>query len=159
MDILSNKMKEIIEKVDLESNDVNFLGLENIVDPNIVEANGCLILDIDHKLNVDKIDWHRVLKFHGDFTGYEASCNELRINDYLPDTTDKESIFRIAYTVMNKWAEKLKKSYPDFQFVIILSYDFEYATLRFHTLRQDEASWISDDIEHSEQAIFIKKVL
>ncbi|WP_268625029.1 hypothetical protein [Paenibacillus alvei] len=139
----------------------DFSHLEKIINPKIVEVQECFILDLEGELKIENINWERVMKFHKDKTGYEASCNELRINDYVNDTDiTREDIIICALQIMDGWENQLRRCFPEHNFLIVLSCDDEYATLRFHKERPDENNWLNYDLEkYKDQAIMVKEVM
>ncbi|WP_342479905.1 hypothetical protein NST07_18015 [Paenibacillus sp. FSL L8-0340] len=139
----------------------NLFQLEKIIYPKIVEVRECFILDIEGELKIENINWERVMKFHKDKTGYEASCNELRVNDYIKDIDKtRDNILICALQIMEGWENQLRKCFPGNKFLIVLSYDDQYATLRFYKERPEEKNWLSHDLEgYKDQAIMVKEVL
>ncbi|CAH8767604.1 hypothetical protein [Paenibacillus dendritiformis] len=138
----------------------NFLPSEKVLYPNIVEIRGCFILDLEGELNAENINWDMVMKFHKDKTGYEASCNELRVNDYIKDIDmTKNNILICAFQIMEGWEDQLRKCFPGHKFLIVLSCDDQYATLRFYKERPEEKSWLSYNLdEYKDQGIMVKEV-
>ncbi|MDA1476423.1 hypothetical protein [Bacillus changyiensis] len=161
MEYMNINMKKLKDKL---CNDLNAIKnidvsqIENIKTPNIVESGECFILDIKNNLDTENINWERVMKFHRDKTGYEASCNELRVNDYIQNT-DETTVLLYAFQTMDGWEKQLKDRFPQHKFILILSYDQGYATLRFHKKREDESNWLSADLEkYKQQAILVKEL-
>ncbi|AVQ47802.1 hypothetical protein C7M60_18785 [Clostridium botulinum] len=94
----------------------------------------------------------------GDRTGYEASCNEIRINDYV-DVYDDYNILSLSKVIIQAWKYKLKTEYPEYKFLIILAYREGYATLRFHVFRENEGTWLVNDLNaYKEEAILVEEV-
>ncbi|PRS08678.1 hypothetical protein C6W22_10860 [Bacillus atrophaeus] len=140
---------------------VDLSNLKDVISPNIVKVDDCFILDLEYELTESPtINWNRILKMYGDKTGYEASCNELRINDYL-DYSDLsvEEILIYALQVMNGWENHLNEKFPEHKFVVVLSIDEGFATLRFYKYREEESSWLKEDIEeYGNEAILVKEI-
>lgn len=156
---MNEKMRRRMEAINLKDTDTRkYPGLDKIKDPHIVTVNDCFILDIDHSLMVDEINWGKVLAFFGDYTGYESSCNEIRIDDFLPCDLDSDRLLQISLQVMDRWVETLKLSYPENSFIVILSCDLDHATLRFHKWREGEGVWMNEDLEQFEEAVCIRKI-
>jgi len=111
--------------------------------PEFYEVKGFVLLkknkDIDKELDADKI-----LSLYHDRTGFEASYNEFRIEDYFEWCIGKPiDGLAMAIKLSEIWGLKLKKEFPDYKFYIIMSYDGSFTTIRFHKYRDDEDSWIS----------------
>ncbi len=163
MKYTNKNMKKLIERLEEQSNTnkVDLSNLKNIISPNIVKVDDCFILDLEYELTDNPtINWNRILKMFGDKTGYEASCNELRINDYLDynDLSDEE-ILLYALQVVDGWEYHLKEKFREYKFVVILSIDEGFATLRCYKYREEESSWLKADIEEYEnESILIKEI-
>ncbi|AXY39430.1 hypothetical protein ACPZJV_06570 [Bacillus velezensis] len=163
MEYTNKNMKRLKERLEDRSNanKVDLSKLKDIISPNIVKVDDCYILDLEYELTDNTtINWNRILKMYGDKTGYEASCNELRINDYLDnsDLSDEE-ISLYAFQVVDGWEQHLKEKFPEHKFVVIISIDEGFATLRFHKYREEESGWLKADIEdYGNEAILVKEI-
>ncbi|HAG42625.1 MAG TPA: hypothetical protein DCL31_03625 [Clostridium sp.] len=112
---------------------------------------------MNNGIKEENINFKRILSMFGDRTGYEASCNEIRINDYI-DCSDEFSVIQLAEIIMDTWKYKLKTEYPKYRFCIILSFIEGYATLRCHVVRENESPWLKDDLDEYEyEAIMVKE--
>ncbi|MGG1221017.1 hypothetical protein ABE236_26675 [Priestia endophytica] len=147
--------KDIFDEINIEAVDIS--GIENIVTPNIVNINECYILDLENELSSKNINWNRLMKMHGDRTGYEASCNELRINDYVDDNKTRDEILIYGLRSLHSWKDKLKRDYPNQKFVLILSVNEKFVTLRFHAKREGE-NWLSSDLERYQESILVEEL-
>ena len=128
-----------------------------IMIPNFKEVYGCIIIDMNDEIKEENIDFKRVLSRCGDRTGYEAGCNEVRINDYI-DYCDKISVLELGQIIMETWKYKLKTEYPQYNFCIILAFREGYVTMRFHVIRENENSWLTPDLdEYKDEAIMIQQ--
>ena len=120
--------------------------MDKLLNPYIVEVNDSVILDFEREMEPEKIDFERILSMFQDRTGYEASCNEIRINDYI-ECDDEIATLKTAMIVMNVWKNYLLREYAQYKFCLILSCSEGYATIRFHVLRDNEHPWLKGDIE------------
>ncbi len=159
--IKTNKnMKKLLEKVKIEKEqliEINPDKLSKIMIPNFKEVYNCVIIDMNNEVKEENINFERILSMFGDRTGYEASCNEIRINDYI-DYSDEFAVIQLAEIIMDTWKYKLKIEYPKYGFCIILSFSEGYATLRCHVVRENESSWLKDDLdEYKDEAIMVKE--
>lgn len=163
MEYTNKNMKRIKERLEdlSNTNKVDLSNLKDIISPNIVKVDDCFILDLEYELpDNPTINWNRILKMYGDKTGYEASCNELRINDYLDysDLSGEEILF-YALQVVDGWEHHLKEKFPEHKFVVIISIDESFATIRFYKYREKESSWLKADIEeYGNEAILLKEI-
>lgn len=151
-------MKYLLEK-DIESKEyikVNLQSISKILNPHFVAVHDCVIIDIDNEIKIEKINFDRILSMFQDRTGYEASCNEMRLNDYI-DLPNETAALKTAEIIMQVWENKLLLEYPQCSFCMILSIHEGYATLRFHQIRDNEQPWLDDDLEsYKDEAIMTK---
>lgn len=152
---MENILKKLRQEDQLENDKV--LGLMN---PIFKELHGCILMDLKNKLDENKIDIQTVLQRYGDRTGYEASRNEVRINDFIEYECEYElKLLGLALSVMDNWEEKLRLEFSTYQFLLILSLSGGAATLRFHRKRSDEDSWLADDLNgYKLEAILVREI-
>ena len=110
-----NNKKENIIKIDLNE-------LEKIINPNIIEVHDCVILDLENRIVKQNIDFDFILKRFGDKVGYEASRNEIRVNDYIIEGSFN-SIVKLSFKIIE---------YQFFRYYFILI--FIIFTLLMHML-------------------------
>lgn len=151
-------MKQILERSKVDENKIVDLlsGIQNVMNPKFKNIHGCLIIDNEDALTEEKVNIQRILNMYGDKTGYEASCNEVRINDFLEDEglTENELI-QLGLIIADKWREKLGKSFQKNQYVFILVSNEGYVTLRFHMKRDEEKEWLNYDLEKYQEAVAV----
>ena len=127
---------------------VNLSQLLKLLDPTFKNVHGCLIIDNNNENEPSEVNFERILKIHSDKTGYEASCNEVRINDFIEsEDIEIRDLLSIGFTILDIWALKLKKSYPSSQFCLIISCHEKNVFIRFHQVRENEQSWLLDELE------------
>ncbi|WP_460263628.1 hypothetical protein [Clostridium sporogenes] len=132
--------------------------ISTILFPNLIKVHDCIIVDIEKEVTEEDINFKEIISMYGDRTGYEASCNEIRINDYV-DFYDDYNILSLSKVIIQAWKYKLKTEYPGYKFLIILAYREGYATLRFHIFREDEGTWLLNDLNvYKEEAILVEEV-
>lgn len=104
------------------------------------------------------IDFDFILKRFGDRVGYEASRNEIRVNDYIIEGSFN-SIVKLSFKIIEILKYKLKLRYPNDKFCIVFSSDKEYVTLRFYKIRENENSWLNEkDLDrYVDEAIMVYK--
>lgn len=99
----------------------------------------CIIYDKDGVLEEEKINFERILKMVGDWTGYEVSCNELRFNLEV-----------ISPRYFLKFADKLSsmliQKYTQKKVVVYITLYDDEIELRFHTYSKDERLWLDKDL-------------
>jgi hypothetical protein len=66
----------------------------------------------------------------------------------------------VAKKIVSMWATKLKLDFPEYKFLIILSFQGDDSIVRFHRLRDDEAPWVNIEKleEYKEEGIMIEIV-
>ena len=156
----NKKMRDLLEESKIKKEEVIKISIDNlskIMSPNFKEVHNCIINDINNEINVENVNFKRILSMFGDRTGYEASCNEVRINDYI-DYSDEAAVLQLAEIIMDTWKYKLKAEYPQYRFCIILSFSEGYVTMRFHVIRENESSWLNADLdEYKDEAIMVQE--
>jgi len=155
--INNEKMKNMLQET--EKSNINEklvkLTLDNIKKlfcPNFIHIYDCIIIsDKEIELSVGQYD--KVIGMFGDRTGYEASNNDTRINDYFDSGVSGFEALSIAMILIDVWGNKLKALEPDINFCFIVDCNDDYVTLRFHKVRIDERMWLSNNIEDYSGAI------
>jgi hypothetical protein len=113
---------------------------------------------MNNEIIVENINFGRMLSKFKDKTGYEASCNEIRINDYVDYYSDEVALLQLAEIIMTAWEYKLRTAYPQYKFCMILSFNDGYATMRFHIIRENENPWLKADLNgYKNEAIMVKE--
>lgn len=139
----------------------NFLDKIMRLWPGFIEIKGFVLLRKydETREQLEEIDVDKALSVYYDRTGFEASYNEFRIEDYFDRSIDNplEGI-AIAIKLSEIWELKLKKDFPHYMFHIIIGFDGEYTTIRFHKLRDEESTWIDlDDLDsYKKEAIAVR---
>lgn len=106
----------------------------------------CIIFDENGKLEESKINFDRILKMVGDWTGYEISCNELR---YFKLELPPDQFLCFADGLNSALLQK----YSGRKFGIVISVDNEIIDLRFHTYREKEGLWLDKDLNKYDNPI------
>ncbi|GKX67000.1 hypothetical protein [Inconstantimicrobium mannanitabidum] len=159
--IRTNKnMIDLLKKAKIKREEVIKISTDNlskIMSPNFKDVHDCIIIDMNNEIKVENVNFKRILSMFRDRTGYEASCNEIRINDYV-DYSDEVAVLQLAEIIMDTWKYKLKTEYPQYRFCIILSFSEGYVTMRFHVIRENESSWLKTDLdEYKDEAIMVQE--
>ncbi|KHD36729.1 hypothetical protein NL50_09405 [Clostridium acetobutylicum] len=156
----NRNMIDLLEKSKIKKEEaikINIDNLSKIITPNFKKVHDCIIVDIDNEIKVENVNFKKILAMFKDRTGYEASCNEIRINDYI-DYSDEIAVLQLGKIIMNTWKYKLKTEYPQYSFSIILSFSEGYVTMRFHVIRENESSWLNTDLdEYKDEAIMVQE--
>lgn len=126
--------------------------------PDFFEVKGFVLLKKDND-TFKELDENKILSIHYDRTGFESSYNEFRIEDYFDWCIGKPMEgLALAVKLSEIWEYKLKKDFPTYKFHIIIGFDGDFTTIRFHKLRDEESSWIAlDNLEEfKEQSIAVR---
>lgn len=99
----------------------------------------CIIYDEEGTLKEENVKLDRILRFVGDLTGYEVSCNEIRFNR---NDVSQSQYLMVAY----KLNSKLGTKYTGKKIVTYISEFDSEIELRFHTYRENEGSWLNDNL-------------
>lgn len=148
--LLSNNYDElkINQKVDEFSQKIS---------PSIKIIDECVvIMDFNNEMKQEGLNHNWVLSQYGDYSGYEASCNEMRIGDYINIDNIQPAPFVLRLLENMKSILKIKCS--QFNFVLIGVIKADEIEIRFHSLHQNENGWLSEDIDEYKEAIIILTV-
>jgi hypothetical protein len=156
-------MDTIIEEVlnyDCTNSSITIENICLLLCPKFKEVDGVIFLNLSDDSIPNKINIEKVIQIYGNLTAYECSCNEIRINDYIQYTEgDGRCILKFALLLQKNWIAKIRKEYPSCKFCFVLSYDGEFATLRFHKIRENESFFLTDDLEsYTEEGILEVKI-
>ncbi|AXI61956.1 hypothetical protein DLD99_16235 [Pseudomonas kribbensis] len=117
--------------------------LADIARSGFVELDGCFFL-----ANLDSFQRNASLKNFPDRTGYECFVNSIHIDDYV-----KTEFLACALSYLSSVFETWNKSGLPGVLQGAISGDKFDATVKFHLQRPGE-TWLSDDLEGYEQALF-----
>lgn len=137
-------MKKKIQEANSGENLPESAILQSIVDKTKL-IKDCIIYDADGTLREEKINFDRVLRFNGDWTGYEAHCNELRF-----DLEELEPSCFLAFA--NSLSLALSQKYSRSVVVYISLYE-DSVDVRFHTYREHELPWLVEDLNEYDEPI------
>lgn len=123
---------------------------------NISMVNECIIYN-PKNLQEEDINWKSVLKTLNDFTGFEASSNDIRLGDYLE--LNNVNQIELAYIMVDELSIYLKEKYPTRVFVLVAQVnmnDDDNILLRFYQKRENEV-WIDiDNLDEYNENLLIK---
>jgi hypothetical protein len=160
--IIQNKaMKQILATINnKEEAQFNLSDLSNIMYPDFIEVNECILMRQNNR-NIKKLDMDHIYRVFGDKTGFEATDSHVHMMDLTKEFEKNPMVgLQFALKLLDTWECKLKREFPEYKFVMILSFDGEDSILRFHRDRKEEESWldISSLDSYENTAILIKKV-
>lgn len=124
---------------------------ENIV-RETWETLGCVIFDPKREVTESRANTGFILKVHQDWTGFEASENEIDLDLGKIAAGD---ILKLSSLLLKGLEEK----YPERKFCVSMSIDDDighYLVLRFHTLRESDGLWCDRDIENYQQPVLLE---
>lgn len=140
---LNNEMVRYILSMEINDKtiDKNVVDFAELVFTKIKLINDMIIVvDIKNEMEKEDLDYNSILKQYGDYTGFEASYNEMRVMDYIDIGNANPANMLLKIT--NELKVYLNKLFPQYSFTIIGSINKGQVSLRFHMLRQDEIGWI-----------------
>lgn len=116
----------------------------------IIYSNGLYLLDIENE------EYNDIFIKDGDRIGFEADWNHIHIDDYVLKTKNPMDYLYIGLQLIQSWQIILKTTFPNKRFVLILSFDGEYAVVRFYKRRQNEEEWIDfENIEGYVDGVYV----
>lgn len=99
-----NEMMKLITNEKKEEYNIELDNIINKIVDNTKIIKNCIIYDEEGTIKEEKINFDIILKFVGDLTGYEVSCNEFRFN--------KEIIMPSQFcTFANKLSNRISQKY------------------------------------------------
>ena len=108
-------------------------------------VHDCLVYDKENEIDENKINFNKLFKMYGDKTGYEVSCNEIRIEKEL---ISKSHFFFLINELDRELEEKFSRK------VVIYIQELEDSfDLRFHSLRENEKKWLSENLDEYDNPI------
>ena len=158
MEISNKKINEIFNK----EHSFNYHDKSELIDvvwPNFVEVEGCILIKKHTEDNIE-INFEHIIQQFGDRTGFEASESHVHMID-VSKTFKRHPLegLRFAKKLLEMWSFKLKLDFPEYEFLLILTYHDDDTILRFHRIRESEETWINiNNIEDLEEGIIIMKV-
>lgn len=135
---MNKAMKKIVSNQTIESCDNKF----NTILDNIIKKTRrikeSVIYDED-EIDESSINFERIFKFVDDCTGYEISCNEIRIETVMLSSNQ-------YVTFANMLQKMLKNKYRDKDFVVYICLNDDYIEVRFHAYRENEGFWLNENL-------------
>lgn len=158
----NTKMNSLIEQTALYKYENTLLNIENaciLLNPEFKELDGVIFVDLPWNRIPDELNIDYLIQEYGDLTGCESSCNELRLNSYIdyPEGNGL-GVLKFAIQLQKCWAYKIKSDYPKHEFCFILAYSDEFATLRFHKIREKSMFLVEDLESYEEEAILVMTI-
>ena len=139
-------LKDIYDHPSVENLEFNFLELYDLFFPKFKKVKDCVIIAEE---SVDELEmtFDRVMKTYFDKTEYEVSNTDTRIDCYFEDKVSVVTRIQVALITLEIWTLKLKQMEPDSKFCLIMYGNEDRVEIRFHKVRDNEISWLSDNLE------------
>ncbi|RKM56293.1 hypothetical protein D6853_05725 [Butyrivibrio sp. X503] len=151
-------MQDKIEKIIENESNLRIKGELSVLWPDFYEVQGFYLMRKGDEEKITNLNPERILDLHYSATVYEAGCSELRIQDYFDDL-DELSMLKLAFIISEMWESKLKTSFPNEEFHIIIDDSEGDISLRFHKFHEGEESWLDEDnLEEYKSAILVRIV-
>lgn len=153
-----NKVELLIK--DKLSNELNltYNEVDSLFNRNIFDIYGCLILDCttdrSEEIEITHEQFEAVIAYNGDRTGYEYSCNEFRMVDYV----DKHLNLEEQYILTKSYIEYLNSRLTLMtkrKILYILSIDGNILQMRFHQEWEGDRPYYDNNLETIGQPIAI----
>lgn len=144
------KMKKLLDSIaeegEAEKLEMDVCHLRKLFSPPFQKVRDCILIS-DKNRDILEDHFDTALGMYMDKTGYEASSSETRINCFFKNKLSMKTGTKIALLVIHLWSAQLKILDPDSVFCFILSSNTERVEVRFHKKRDNESSWLNEDIE------------
>ena len=139
-------LKDISNNPSVESLKFNFSELYDLFFPKFKKVKDCIIIS---KKSVDELEmfFDRSVKACQDKTGYEVYSSETRIDCHFEGEVSMMAGTQIALIALEVWALRLKQMDPNSKFCLIMYSNEDRVEIRFHKVRDNEISWLSDNLE------------
>lgn len=153
--LVNSQMTALLQELSINKKEVSHTSLLlKLLWPEFIDVNGCILLSEQLAKSHAKQDDFE------DETGFEAFVNHIHF-------TDKEfgeklvpiELLGLTVKIAEMWQAKLSWNFPNDKFLIILSFDENETTLRFHKIRESQLLWINlEKIEKYEEPIMVIEV-
>ena len=156
---MNRKMQGMLDSCPNENRNIIFSQkkLEELFSPKFVVIYDCILVTEDPQNFISEKDFNNFVKEeYTDKTGCEGSVSKTLINHYIDDTNlTAGDILPIAITVMKVWGSLLKNIDSESNFCMFVSCDveFDFVTIRFHKIREDEPLWLDGDLEEVQEPV------
>ena len=157
MVLCNKKMEKLLEKIEnkkfrIYDATITLKNLILLLQPKFIEVSSCILLDNGTNPNLIKVGKDENKSY------FEFSCNEIIINDYFEDSKGTLDILWFGLKVAECWENELKKQFPNYNFILVLSFDKRTVDIRFLRERQDEILFsIEDYLNDTKEAILLRK--
>jgi len=157
--MMNDQMKSIISCFNInEIPNYSSPILLDLVNPVFIKVDDFILMRKKNE-KVKELDLKSIYSTFFDKTGYEASDSHIHMIDYIDEFRFGHfEGLRFFLQLTQQWGKKLRESFIDNKFHVVLSYDKKDCNLRFYKLRDDESPWI--DIEslnsYEEEAILVE---
>jgi hypothetical protein len=155
---LNDKMEQAIHLLQCTDNDLVLKKVDEFstdVFPKIkLVDNQIVVVDYYNRVTDHMLNYEWITSTYKDFTGYEASCNKMRLSDYIH--LEGISIWPFMMNLLDRLKRELREKYPQFGFTIIVQLQDVDTEIRFHVTRENEIGWLVDDLDqYRDDAILV----
>jgi hypothetical protein len=146
-------MKEFVDSngLDLEVPTQLHPVLEKLLEPGFVRLNDSILLRAltQEARAVSPTDFP-------DETGYESFVNHIHVEDYIPhENQSASSLMANSVSLASTLRKMLRQSFPDQAFEVIVSFQDNHYTVRFHKCRKGQ-QWLRDNLDdYHEEALMV----
>ena len=139
-------LKEVFEHPSVESLKFNFSELYNLFFPKFKKVKDCIIIAEE---SVDELEmfFDRAMEIYQYKICYEAVNTDTRIDCYFEGKVSIMTRIQVALIALEIWTLKLKQMEPYSKFCLIMYGNEDRVEIRFHKVRDNEISWLSDNLE------------
>ncbi len=148
--IVNREMKRLLKNISdhpsIENLKFDFSELYDLFFPEFKKVKDCIIIS-KKSVNELEVFFDKVMEKYKYKTWYEAVNTDTRIDCYFEGKVSMMARTQIALIALEIWALRLKQMEPYSKFCLIMYGNEDRVEIRFHKVRDNEISWLSDNLE------------
>jgi len=161
---MNGKMRDLMNDIDRKKGRVTPKTIElnsimRFLWPRFIEIEECIFV-MTEVGSQEKMNFDSLSKMFGDKTGIEAFFSHQHMMDIIKEFSKRpKDGFRFSLKLMEMWACKLKNTFPNYKFHLVLFFDGKDSILRYYRLRDSEPAWCDkNDLEMQRAAVMIQEI-
>ena len=148
--VANSKMKKLLKDISdhpsVENLKFNFSDLYDLFFPRFKKVKDCIIIS-KKSVNGLEMFFDKAMEMYKYKICYESSCSDTRIDCYFEGKVSIMTRIQVALIALEIWTLKLKQMETYSKFCLIMYGNEDRVEIRFHKVRDNEISWLSDNLE------------